>query len=59
MANYKYNYPKNFELEKPEKVIRDCLKCGKSFKADGKYVRLCTNCKKENEQLPVEHEVIG
>jgi len=59
MANHKYNYPKGFELEKPEKITRQCLKCAKKFKAEGKYVRLCGNCKRENNQLPVEHEVIG
>lgn len=34
-----------------EPVQRECLKCGKSFVADGRFNRSCHQCKKVQETL--------
>lgn len=33
-------------------MTRNCLKCGKSFEADGRFNRICGACARANESLP-------
>ena len=40
------------------KVVRKCLKCDKEFIAKGKHIRLCNKCKKDNLEIPEEHQVL-
>jgi hypothetical protein len=37
-------------MSKPT-VARFCLKCFRAFKAQGKYMRFCNQCRAENERM--------
>ena len=39
-------------------VIRDCLKCGKSFRSLGKANRICEKCNASNEYAPRQIKLV-
>ena len=38
-------------VPKVERIYRECLKCGKSFLAEGKENRICISCKGMNKNM--------
>ena len=41
--------PELINFAKPEVIARICLCCRRRFDAPGRFVRLCTSCKKTND----------
>lgn len=39
--------------QRPVPATRECLKCGKQFRPDGLYNRLCGRCRQENTFIHV------
>lgn len=38
-------------------MIKYCTKCGKEFKADSGYIKLCEECRKKGEQKRLENNL--
>jgi Zn finger protein HypA/HybF involved in hydrogenase expression len=51
--------PRKKILVKEEIFVRECLKCGREFKAEGRFNRICNRCKSTEDwrNLKIQYEL--